>query len=44
VGHVDACSAFDEVVRLVQECGRIDRRANRVAVWCDAAQPSTSKL
>ena len=41
---VDAVQAFAEVVRLVGECGRIERRANRVVVWCPEVAGPASKL
>jgi hypothetical protein len=43
-GGVDAVAAFAEVVRLVGECGRIERRANKVVVWWPRATVLTSRL
>jgi hypothetical protein len=35
VGNVDAVGEFASLVKLVAECGRLQRRDNRVVVWLD---------
>jgi hypothetical protein len=42
--HVDAVQAFAQVVQLVRECGRIERRGNKVVVWPAAPGAPSSKL
>jgi hypothetical protein len=43
-GLIDAVAAFGELVQCVGECGRIERRANRVVVWCGAPCQPASRL